>query len=57
MIDLSKIRDQIILLSWGTFYGCLRDKNNNIIKKGFETREEARAWIADKTEYDGRWTE
>lgn len=57
MIDLSCVKNETIIIRHGKYYGCLKDKNGNTIKKGFEDREEARLWINDKSDYKCRWTE
>lgn len=57
MINLTELKNEIIVIRQGKYYGCVSDMNNNIIKKGFDTREEARDWINDKIEYNSRWTE
>jgi len=57
MVDISKLKNEVVILRHGIYYGCVKDKNGNTIKKGFDTRDEARVWINDKSDYDSRWTE
>lgn len=57
MLDLSYVKNETAIIRHGQYYGCVTDYKGNTIKKGFETREEARLWINDKVEYSSRWTE